>query len=179
MGVIVFEMLTGRPPYEADTPAKLMFKHVHESVPNILVVRPELPPMCQDVIARAMAKSPASRFGTAVELAQSLHRALPANERMVQAEAAQEVGEKAALAGADAAAVSTSAETMLPADTNLLDEVSQNETKVNPPFFSVEAFSELLRGNNRTLGIAIIILIILLCGGMLLVPSIWSMILNF
>jgi hypothetical protein len=98
---------------------------------------------------------------------------------MVQAEAAQEVGEKAALAGADAAAVSTSAETMLPADTNLLDEGSQKETKVKLPFFSGEAFSELLRGNNRTLGIAIIILIILLCGGMLLVPSIWSMILNF
>ena len=86
LGVIVFEMLTGRPPYEADTPAKLMFKHVHEPVPNILTVRPDLPPMCQAVVARAMAKSPSERFPKAVALAQSLSQVSPGGAKRVEIE---------------------------------------------------------------------------------------------
>jgi serine/threonine protein kinase len=171
LGVIVFEMLTGRQPYEADTPAKMMFKHVHEPVPNILAVRPDLPPMCQNVIARAMAKSPAARFATAVALAQSLGGVQPANEERERFADVQERGAKTA--------VLTSAGTISLDDTALVGEAEEGRTAVQPPLFSKEMLSELVRGNNKTVGIAIIILIILLCGGMLLVPSIWSTLLNF
>ena len=170
MGVIVFEMLTGRPPYEADTPAKLMFKHVHEPVPNILTVRPELPPMCQDVIARAMAKSPEARFGTAVELARALAGVMSNVVEVDDFEPLQEVG--------GGSAVLTSAETIPPEDMLLATEPNDKRV-IQPPLLSRETVADLMRGNNKTLGIAIAILIILLCGGMLLVPSIWSMLLNF
>jgi serine/threonine-protein kinase len=166
LGVIVFEMLTGRPPYEADTPAKLMFKHVHEPVPNILAVRPELPPMCQDVIARAMAKAPDARFAKAVMLSRSLAQSLPGGAQKAAVEP-QPVNNQQSN-------TETSGQTSA---VNVPEEaavVGEEAIKERPSFFSMETVSELLRGNNKTLGVAIIILLILLCGGMVLVPSIWS-----
>jgi serine/threonine-protein kinase len=170
LGVIIFEMLTGRPPYEADAPAKLMFKHVHEPVPNILAVRSDLPPMCQDVIARAMAKAPGSRFATAVSLSHALSQLLPGTTP------------QSTSGSAEKAPIET-VNNMPPSDAALIEtsfgEEAESEGgkrgQVKEAFFSAQFIGELLRGNNKTLGVAIIILIILLCGGMLLVPSIWSL----
>ncbi len=72
LGVIVFQMLTGQVPYQADTPLKLMFKHVTEPVPDILAVRPDLPAGCDALIQRALAKKPADRFATTGQLATAL-----------------------------------------------------------------------------------------------------------
>ncbi len=171
LGVIVFEMLTGRPPYEADTPAKLMFKHVHEPVPNILAVRPDLPPMCQDVVARAMAKSPDARFAKAVVLARSLRQVLPNEVEPIGIESVEQINLRKPAA--------TSAEKISTDVTIMVDEPEVAKNVDRPSLFSAENASQMLRGNNKTLGVAIIILIILLCGGMLLVPSIWSALLNF
>ncbi len=168
LGVIVFEMLTGCPPYEADTPAKLMFKHVHEPVPNILAIRPDLPPMCQTVIARAMAKKPEARFEKAVLLAQSLSQAAPGMSRqpVIKPQIDQpQAGEEEPTAEP----ISEEAATIAVAE-------DSQPLAQHPPLFSRDTLADVLRGNNKTLGIAIIILIIILCGGMLLVPSIWSFI---
>lgn len=167
LGVIVFEMLTGRPPYEADTPAKLMFKHVHEPVPNILAVRPDLPPMCQEVIARAMAKVPTARFERAMRLSQSLSQVMPGLPE-------QPAGSPVKVGVVQGDEVQTAEPYTEEADTL---QPSQSETE-KAPFFSWETVADLLAGNNKTLGIAIVILIILLCGGILLVPSIWSFLLR-
>jgi formylglycine-generating enzyme required for sulfatase activity len=72
LGVILFEMLTGRAPYRANTPARLMMKHILEPVPRILEVKPDLPPGCETVIARAMAKERDERYGTASEITTAL-----------------------------------------------------------------------------------------------------------
>jgi len=72
LGVIAFQMLTGQTPYQADTPLKLMFKHVTEPVPDILTVQPDLPAACAEVMARALAKKPADRFATAGQLTAAL-----------------------------------------------------------------------------------------------------------
>lgn len=69
LGTILFEMLTGRTPYEAETPVGLAVKHVTEPVPRILEVKPDLPQETEPVIARAMAKDRDERFSTASELA--------------------------------------------------------------------------------------------------------------
>lgn len=166
LGVIIFEMLTGRPPYEADTPAKLMFKHVHEPVPNILAVRPDLPPMCQEVIARAMAKTPTARFERAMKLSQSLSSVWPG--RAVQTDGGSEQEIKEQIKAGPTAVPNLDETTTAPLSQNVPTAADQS------PYFSRETIADLLAGNNKTLGIAILILIILLCGGMLLVPSIWS-----
>ncbi len=69
LGVMLFELWAGEPPYQAPNPNTLMYKHVHDPVPDILQRNPKLPPGCQAVINRAMAKEPQDRYGTARELA--------------------------------------------------------------------------------------------------------------
>ncbi len=72
LGIILFEMLTGRQPYQADTPMGVAIKHITDPVPNILEVNPGLPAWIQEVIARAMAKDPEQRYQTATELVNDL-----------------------------------------------------------------------------------------------------------
>ncbi|MCB8916279.1 MAG: SUMF1/EgtB/PvdO family nonheme iron enzyme, partial [Ardenticatenaceae bacterium] len=72
LGVMLFELLTGRPPYEANTNAQLMFKHAYEPVPDVLAANPTLPAGAREVIVRSMAKAPADRYRTAAELAMAV-----------------------------------------------------------------------------------------------------------
>jgi serine/threonine-protein kinase len=72
LGVIVYQLLSGKAPYAAETPIQVMFKHVHEPVPDILASKPDLPRASQGVIARAMDKQPEARYQTAAELAQAV-----------------------------------------------------------------------------------------------------------
>ena len=72
LGAIVFEMLSGVLPYHADTPMGMVVKHLTEPVPRIRGFRDDLPPECDAVIARAMAKDRSERYQTAAELADAL-----------------------------------------------------------------------------------------------------------
>jgi len=72
LGAILFEMLSGRLPYEATTPMGIAMKHLIEPVPRILAVKADLPAACEDLIARAMAKERDKRFQTASEMAHAL-----------------------------------------------------------------------------------------------------------
>lgn len=77
LGVLLYQMLTGKMPYGGDTPAKQMMAHVMEPVPNILSTRPDLPIGCQTVIEKALAKEPNGRFDTASHLVTALTRPEP------------------------------------------------------------------------------------------------------
>lgn len=72
LGIILFEMLTGRQPYEADTPMAVAIKHITEPVPRILEANPTLPMDVENIIQVAMAKNKNDRFATAVELVDAL-----------------------------------------------------------------------------------------------------------
>lgn len=69
IGVILFEMLTGRAPYEADTPLRTALMHINAPIPDIGSQRLGLPLAMQGVINRAMAKDAADRFPNAAALA--------------------------------------------------------------------------------------------------------------
>jgi serine/threonine-protein kinase len=73
LGVILFEMLTGKRPYEADTPMGVVVKHITEPVPHILDANPNLPPATEAIIAKAMAKNRNQRFSTGKELAEAVN----------------------------------------------------------------------------------------------------------
>jgi len=75
LGAILFEMLTGKLPYEADTPIGMAIKHIQAPVPRILDTNPNLPPGCQTVIDRAMAKQRDERYAMASEMATALEAA--------------------------------------------------------------------------------------------------------
>lgn len=87
LGTILFEMLTGSLPFEADTPIGVAMKHLTEPVPRILDKNPNLPENVQDVIARAMAKERDERFAMPSQLAAALE-AVAHGESIPQFEAA-------------------------------------------------------------------------------------------
>lgn len=73
LGAMLFEMLTGRVPYMADTPTGQIIQHITEPVPDLQALRPDLPTDLQTVVARAMAKTPHGRYNSVGELAADLH----------------------------------------------------------------------------------------------------------
>jgi tRNA A-37 threonylcarbamoyl transferase component Bud32 len=75
LGVTLFQALTGRLPYEADTPMGLMMAHVTEPIPDTRELQPDLPDAVQAVIERALTKRPGDRYQTAGELAADLRAA--------------------------------------------------------------------------------------------------------
>lgn len=78
MGVTVFQMLTGRVPYEAPTPLGVLMAHMTHPVPDVRSVRPDLSSETQEVIDRSMAKTVETRFPAAGALADALAYALKA-----------------------------------------------------------------------------------------------------
>jgi serine/threonine-protein kinase len=78
LGAILYQMLTGKQPYEADTPIGLVLKHVTEPPPRLREARPDLPPACDAIVAQAMAKEPDKRFSTASRLTDALESTLDA-----------------------------------------------------------------------------------------------------
>jgi serine/threonine protein kinase len=73
LGVIVYQMLSGRQPYSADTPMGVVIKHVTDPVPDILDMVPDLPLEVDLLIKRALAKDRNKRYETAVDLAKALN----------------------------------------------------------------------------------------------------------
>jgi serine/threonine protein kinase len=74
LGVILFEMLTGSQPFQADTPMAVALAHVLDPVPHILPRRPDLPPETDAVIEKALAKDPDDRYPTATALAAAVNQ---------------------------------------------------------------------------------------------------------
>lgn len=75
LGGILYEMVTGRLPFEADTAISLALMHINEKVAPPREYAPELPPAVEEVILRALAKEPARRYATANEMIAALRRA--------------------------------------------------------------------------------------------------------
>jgi serine/threonine-protein kinase len=78
LACVVFEMLTGEPPFQAATAPALLAKHLRDPVPSARAARPALPPQVDEVLRTALAKDPAARFASAREFAQALDAALEA-----------------------------------------------------------------------------------------------------
>lgn len=79
LGAILFEMLTGRPPYEAETPTGQIIKHIIEPIPLLADFRPDLPADCQVVFECVMAKSRDERYGKVSEFVQALSAIINGN----------------------------------------------------------------------------------------------------
>ena len=75
MGVVLYEMLTRRPPFDADTPLAILMKHVNDPLPPPTTVDPNIPAPFERVVLKALAKQPEDRYQTAVQMAQALHQA--------------------------------------------------------------------------------------------------------
>jgi len=81
LGILVYQMLTGKQPYRGNTLAKVMMMHVLDPIPNVLEERDDLPPGVNRVMDKALAKDPDERYSTSVELAETLESVVDGRTR--------------------------------------------------------------------------------------------------
>jgi hypothetical protein len=74
LGVVLYEMLTGELPYEAEDPVALAMKHVAEPLRSPREANPEVPEVLEVLTLRLLAKDPTDRYGSAMELLEDLRR---------------------------------------------------------------------------------------------------------
>lgn len=79
VGVIAYELLTGRTPFESEDPVKILRMHVYEAVPTMASVAPQVSvdPRVEAIVNRALSKDRDERFSSANELARALLRDAP------------------------------------------------------------------------------------------------------
>ncbi|MBI3914480.1 MAG: protein kinase [Chloroflexi bacterium] len=78
LGVVLFEMLTGRVPFNADTPYSIIHDHIYSPLPMPRAINPALSPEIERVLLRALAKEPAARYAAAAELLTAFEQAVAA-----------------------------------------------------------------------------------------------------
>ena len=75
-GIVLYEMLTGRVPYDGDNPVAVAMQHLHSTPIPIQNLAPDVPPALVRVCMKAMEKNPAMRYQTARDMAADIREAL-------------------------------------------------------------------------------------------------------
>ena len=89
LGVMAYEMLTGKPPFDADSVMTVMFKHINEPVRPVLERVSDCPPDLAAAIDRMLAKAPEDRFATLEEVAQAINQPTITSENQVRTQLVQ------------------------------------------------------------------------------------------
>jgi serine/threonine-protein kinase len=75
-GCLLYELLTGRPPFLGDSPVAIAYQHVRENPVPPSHLDPEIPEWADSIVLRAMAKDPARRYQSAADMRTDIQRAL-------------------------------------------------------------------------------------------------------
>jgi len=75
-GCVLFELLTGEPPFTGDSPVAVAYQHVREDVRSPSTVNPRVDPVLDSIVLKAMSKNPANRYQSAADLRADLVRVL-------------------------------------------------------------------------------------------------------
>ena len=76
LGVVMYEMVTGKVPFDADTPVSVALKHMQEEAVEPRTVNPNVPEAVNKIIMKALQKEPVMRYQTATEMLQDLKMSL-------------------------------------------------------------------------------------------------------
>jgi eukaryotic-like serine/threonine-protein kinase len=157
LGVVLYEMLTGRPPFTGDSPMSVAFQHVSTEAPAPSALNSDVPESLDTVVAKAMRKDPNGRYQSADEMRADLVSVLKGQS--VEPAAVAAVAAGAVAAGDNATRVMT---TQVPPATVPPDEVYrgvEEEPSSQMPFI-ITAFGLLI-----ALGILLFVLFRLAGGG--------------
>ncbi|MEO6063894.1 MAG: extracellular solute-binding protein [Thermoflexales bacterium] len=72
LGIVLFQLVTGRVPYDADTPLATMLKHISDPLPSARALNPACPESMERIILKALAKRRDDRYESAVDMARAL-----------------------------------------------------------------------------------------------------------
>jgi eukaryotic-like serine/threonine-protein kinase len=103
-GCLLYELLTGRPPFTGDSPVAIAYQHVRENPIPPSRVDPEIPAWADSIVLKAMAKDPGDRYQSAGEMRNDIQRALQgmpvaAPTRMDAYQGTRRMGQAAQMAG--------------------------------------------------------------------------------
>lgn len=76
LGIVIFEMLTGKQPFTAETPMQLVFEHISTPVPRLVEFNASVPPEVDAVMQRALAKKPEQRYASAKEFFEDFNKVM-------------------------------------------------------------------------------------------------------
>jgi serine/threonine-protein kinase len=74
-GCLMYELLTGRPPFTGDSPVAIAYQHVRENPIPPSQLDPDIPPWADAIVLKAMAKAPGDRYQSAADMQNDIHRA--------------------------------------------------------------------------------------------------------
>src|SRR5579883_20818 len=74
LGVVMFEMLTGRPPFVGPTAVSIAMQHASANPPTLRQFNPHIPPAIEQLVLRTLQKEPEDRFSSAAEMQQALRQ---------------------------------------------------------------------------------------------------------
>jgi serine/threonine protein kinase len=83
LGVVFYQMVTGRLPFSADTPAAVLIKHLRDPLPRPRTFVHDLPEVVEQVLFKALAKEPENRFQTMKEFASTLEKLERSDETVI------------------------------------------------------------------------------------------------
>ena len=81
LGIVLYQMLSGAPPFDGESSAKIIAQQLTVVPPDIRALRPDVSPELSGVLGRMLDKDPARRFQTAAEVSRALVEALPTAAR--------------------------------------------------------------------------------------------------
>jgi len=76
LGITLFEMLNGEPPFNSDSAMSLMMMHLNDPVPDLHSIKPNVPPELASILQRSLEKDPNRRYSSAGEMAAELKKVL-------------------------------------------------------------------------------------------------------
>ena len=113
LGVVMYEMVAGRPPFSGENPVSIAYKQVHDAPQPLVQIVADVPKPFEAIVAKLLAKDPKLRYPTAGALRDDLRR-FRNDETVMALEAAQNAKRAAAAGGAAAAAAGATSVTPTP-----------------------------------------------------------------
>lgn len=76
VGVVMYELLTGQPPFSGESPVAVAYQHVQQNPEPLSKLNPNVPPGLEAIVLKAMAKEPNDRYQSAAEMVEDIDRLL-------------------------------------------------------------------------------------------------------
>ncbi len=138
LGVTLFETLSGKPPFEADSAMTLLMMHLNDPVPDLRTLRPDAQPALGRVIEKAMAKGREQRYQSMDEFASALKATLDSSATFVELPAAGVVVSEGTQEAATQPGISAANKNQMPVPVDFVTHETAGVSQVSTPQTGME-----------------------------------------